>query len=1329
MRVQLDSGQVIDLGETEATPTISLTDFSLRETDDFGVTTVVPREFARRMAVKLIVPFDQVDTLQRTLASLRAKPALWVADERYASLAFRGFYKDFQIDLAGVPVSYCTLTVEGLVASEAFNDDGSDPAPLDYNSTLQLLQPAIIEGPALIASSVNEADYPEWDGGLPYPKGARVIKAATHRTYESAIDGNAGNDPAGVSGKWFDIGPTNRWAMFDQALGTATTGAGAIAVEVQSGVVGGIALLDIVATSVRVQIGGYYDQIKQPTPSGTVTFLDIPNATDSAVITISGPGTVSVGTLLIGRLVDLGLTETSPTAGITDFSLKETDQFGAVTVVERAWAKRMSLRSVIRTDAIDIVAGRIAAVRAQPSLWIGSDGIDSLTIYGFFKDFAIEVDANISKLSLAIEGLSTAGKDEPLGAMVNWPDIADPEGTKPQDNADVTSENTSKDTAAVGERPAAEVLSGIDTAHQAIDAVEELTTGIIANVDGLIETYGDTASAAASASAAAQHETNAQTAEQNAETARAGAEGAYQSAFTHAGNAETFRNQASSYRDEAQGYSATASEQAGLSVTARQDAQNAASASNSSAGVATAKADEAGQSAQASQSAEVRASTFALDAGGRATSNIVGRGSFDERGRGNWQGQVQVLRDDGAGGFYVLQQTNRDAFEGEFIPGDWSGRRFRVSGHAAAFGAYGARAGLRLLMADGSYQYYTVAAGGPYQGYADFSGEFVLPPNVSAAHPFLQSDGPWDAGNHGVNWRTARIEDITAQRVAQDYADAASSSYSNAEIARNQAGQSAQAASGHADTAAVRAGDAEAKASAASGSAAYAEDRASAAASSASLAAGYSGTAESAASVANDAKAVATERASAASASALLSAKFTGGGNLAPNTEFPSGDFSGWYSNRNASGAWDSIGVNLPDDSWHTAGTNALATHQAGRIGGGVEVACEWRSDVASATAGQYYQGFARVAAHRADVDLVLALMDSQGVWLDAATTSRTRANGGKNPSDWAQIGVPSRLAPPGTTQMMLLIRKYDTDDGQSDSWYWFEHAYLGAAREGQNSFNNYSPGNARVIDESSRAIIEDRAQAAAAANLAVAQRTSNLESAVGGPGGLSAQVSAASQTAADAIARTAGALYQQTVSVTGTRAQMSMYALLQDGTPTSGIDFVGDTFTFTGDVVIDGTLKPRKIDASLFAREGTMSWSGFVSPAPGQTVNVPASLTLNPIQPQGRFFYEVYIGLSTNAGQQTVGTYLGKPYYINYQGDGGLALRAYDDQGNTYYPVHGTSEGVRATSVFSATFAAAVTRGNYDSGIVNEGDYYSRTLSATYTLSSLNLHITWIAV
>lgn len=474
MRVVLDDGRSIDLGETEATPTVGIVDYSRRETDDFGMTTVVQRGFARTMSVRLIVPFDQADALQRTLASLRATPAQWIADERFAWLNFRGFFKDFEIDLAVPPVSYCTLTVEGLAGSEPFADPGTDPAPIGETSSLQLLQPIAVTPAILSASSIPENDYAEWSAGVTYPLGARVIMAATHRIYESGAAGNVGNDPSGTSGKWRDVGPTNRWAMFDQALGSVSTATNALTVVLAASTVDALALLDVTGTSVRVESAGY-DRTLAPNASGTVTFLDLPRSAAPITVTVNGNGAVGVGTLLIGKLVALGATVDSPKASITDFSRKEADEFGDVQVVERAWAKRMSVQAMIQTEAIDVVAGRIAAVRATPSLWIGKDGLETLTAYGFFKDFSIARDTNVSRLSLSVEGLSTAGKVEPLVASVDWPDIGDPIGTKPQDNADVTGENTSKDTDAVGGKPASEVLDDLAHHQQLIDDVNEAT--------------------------------------------------------------------------------------------------------------------------------------------------------------------------------------------------------------------------------------------------------------------------------------------------------------------------------------------------------------------------------------------------------------------------------------------------------------------------------------------------------------------------------------------------------------------------------------------------------------------------------------------------------------------------------------------------------------------------------------------------------------------------------------------------------------------------------------------------------------------------------------
>lgn len=498
-------GETFDLGATEAQPTISIVDYSRRETDDFGVTTVVPRGFARRMSVRTMVPFDQVDTLQRRLATLRAKPAQWVADAQFGSLSFAGFYKDFQIDLAVRPISFCTLTIEGLAETVPGADAGGDPAADGKVSTLQLLQPASVTDAMLVASNVPENDYAAWASGATYALGARVI--AGHRIYESAAAGNVGNDPLAGSAAWLSLGPTNRWAMFDEALGSATENAGSVAVTIDPvDPVNAIALLDVAGSTVRVQASGYDRTFALTASPGMAAFLDLPNVAGAITVTIAGNGSVSVGTLLLGRLVGLGVTEASPTAGITDYSRKETDDFGEVTVVERAWAKRMAVRALLRSDAVDMVANRIAAVRARPCLWIGDAGVEALSIYGFFKDFSIEVGENVSTLQLAVEGLSTAGKIAPIAVVpgdVSWEDIKDdnPAKPKPEDGATVgaTPEEKAKlellqdaytQTAAAAAAAAALAQQIQDSVTVDIDALTQQITSLGGSVELVQGTVG-----------------------------------------------------------------------------------------------------------------------------------------------------------------------------------------------------------------------------------------------------------------------------------------------------------------------------------------------------------------------------------------------------------------------------------------------------------------------------------------------------------------------------------------------------------------------------------------------------------------------------------------------------------------------------------------------------------------------------------------------------------------------------------------------------------------------------------------------------------------------
>lgn len=297
---------------------------------------------------------------------------------------------------------------------------------------MRLIRPTTLTDAMLTSSTAPETDYPAWSSATAYAVGARVILTATHRRYE-ALAGSTNVSPSTDPTKWLDLGPTNRWAMFDARVGTATSRTDSLQVGLAPGTIDALALIDTEAESATVtltvsgvlvysrsqtfNVGGvaidnwfswFFEPLGQKT---SMLFLDVPVYAAgqlSVTLTRDNPAdSVSCGTLLVGRQLSLGDTEHGADIGIIDYSRKETDQFGVTSVVERAFAKRMTAKVVMPTDAIDDIHRSLAALRATPVLWIGSESFESLTVYGFYKEFSIDIAyPTVSYCSLTIEGLT-----------------------------------------------------------------------------------------------------------------------------------------------------------------------------------------------------------------------------------------------------------------------------------------------------------------------------------------------------------------------------------------------------------------------------------------------------------------------------------------------------------------------------------------------------------------------------------------------------------------------------------------------------------------------------------------------------------------------------------------------------------------------------------------------------------------------------------------------------------------------------------------------------------------------------------------------------------
>lgn len=273
-------------------------------------------------------------------------------------------------------------------------------------------------------------------GGYP-TVGTRVSTGSGyHKVYENILPVTSDPDralyPYQLPTHWVEVGPTNRWAMFDESGGTYSYSSGAnIVVSFTMDRATSIALIELTARSVRIQATApgypnYYDQTYNLGDRAIIanwydyftadSFLatelivtDIPAIPNTTfTITIENNGNpLQVGNFIVGQALELGKTQYGAKIGIVDYSKKEVNEFGKATLVKRTFSKKMDVSLTVENQIVDAVAQRLSYLRATPCLWVGANGVfESLTVYGFYRDFSIEIPRPTNSLcSLQIEGL------------------------------------------------------------------------------------------------------------------------------------------------------------------------------------------------------------------------------------------------------------------------------------------------------------------------------------------------------------------------------------------------------------------------------------------------------------------------------------------------------------------------------------------------------------------------------------------------------------------------------------------------------------------------------------------------------------------------------------------------------------------------------------------------------------------------------------------------------------------------------------------------------------------------------------------------------------
>lgn len=263
---------------------------------------------------------------------------------------------------------------------------------------------------ASISNEVPETDYSAWSSGTTYGIGDYVMRTTgVHRCYQSLQNNNLNNTPESSPTWWLDIGATNRFRPFDEVTGSQATKATPMVYHLTPGAdYDSCAVINCLNTSVRFQTALGSDQTISTAASDIVT-TSLDGASGSHLtVTVNNSGTdPKLGELVVGTAYTFGTFKPDPQAGISDYSIKEVDEWGNWTITERGYSKKLSCEVMLSIASIDAVYALLASYRATPLVWIGSTSYSTTILYGYWKDFAIAfVTRNYARLTLAIEGLT-----------------------------------------------------------------------------------------------------------------------------------------------------------------------------------------------------------------------------------------------------------------------------------------------------------------------------------------------------------------------------------------------------------------------------------------------------------------------------------------------------------------------------------------------------------------------------------------------------------------------------------------------------------------------------------------------------------------------------------------------------------------------------------------------------------------------------------------------------------------------------------------------------------------------------------------------------------
>lgn len=266
--------------------------------------------------------------------------------------------------------------------------------------------------------------YPAYSGAVTYALNDIVSDLTNHLLYKSLAGGNIGNALTDAA-KWLDIGPTNRWEMFDARYQTQSTNEDEITIVLTPGqAVTSLPILNVDGTSATLtqSTTGHTETInlvshdvpdwfeyffETPITTGDAVFLNIPPApSETLTLTITNTGsTAKLGVVIIGTSRTIGLTQWEATRTINDYSRAVEDADGNVELTVGNYSKRLRLDVRIEPGLESEATRLLELYRATPMVFVGSTEYSMSIIYGFLGAWDVPISQTGRPAAIELKGL------------------------------------------------------------------------------------------------------------------------------------------------------------------------------------------------------------------------------------------------------------------------------------------------------------------------------------------------------------------------------------------------------------------------------------------------------------------------------------------------------------------------------------------------------------------------------------------------------------------------------------------------------------------------------------------------------------------------------------------------------------------------------------------------------------------------------------------------------------------------------------------------------------------------------------------------------------